>query len=307
VVSGIISKHNLFTGLDHKLVHILHILDGISPRLTIMKILLKATILISNFISIIMVVMPIVSPGIPPFLGYLLCGVMVDLGATKNELCGQLHGEVLWTPDLKDYSVQFLRVIGGFFSIVVYVPLMQGGMYTVAFELLPCLMLLKEASAQFTEEAKNILHSPHESGITLMRKYKELRLLTVMFNEIYQVDFFMKVVPCGILIIVSSGFFVISTYHLNPLVVAFGHIVITKYVILTLVFSLASRVWSNSVDFKSALLRNNGVMKRSLSKDEKSLQNLKIMVGSSNFIDRNTPFNVVSFCIEQTVSLLLLT
>jgi hypothetical protein len=272
-----------------------------------MKILLKATVLLSNMVSIIMVALPIVSPGIPPFLGYLLCGVIQDLGVTQNELCGLLHGEVLWTTDLKDNSVQFLRMIGGFLSLIVYVPTMQGGMYMVSFELLPCLMLLKEASAQFTEEAKNILHSPHESGITLKRKYKELQLLTVMFNEIYQVDFFAKVVPCGILIIVSSGFFVISTYNIHPLVVAFGHIVITKYVVITLVFSLAGKVWSNSVDFKSALLRNNGLMKRSLSKDEKSLQNLKIMVGSSNFIERNTPFTVVSFCIEQTVSLLLLT
>jgi hypothetical protein len=194
-------------------------LGRISPKFTIMKILLKATILLSNMVSIIMVALPIVSPGIPPFLGYLLCGVIEDLGVTQYEICGLLHGEVLWTPDLKDNSVQLLRMIGGFLSLIVYVSTMRGGMYMVSFELLPCLMLLKDASAQFTEEAKNILQSPHESDITLMRKYKELQILTIMFNEIYQVDFFAKVVPCGILIIVSSGFFVISTYHVHPLVV----------------------------------------------------------------------------------------
>jgi hypothetical protein len=219
-----------------------------------MKILLKATILLSNMVSIVMVALPIVSPGIPPFLGYLLCGVIEDFGVTQNELCGLLQGgEVLWTPDLTDNSVQLLRMIGGFLSPIVYVPTMRGGMYMVSSELLPCLMLLKDASAQFAEDAKNILHSSHESGITLMRKYKELQLLTIMFNDVYQVDFFAKVVPCGILIIVSSGFFVISTYHVHALVVAFGHIVITKYVVITLVFSLASKVWSNSVDFKTSL------------------------------------------------------
>jgi hypothetical protein len=284
-------------------------LGRISPRLTIMKILLKATILISNMISIIMVVIPILSPGIPPFLGYLLCAVIQNLGFTQKELCGPLNGgEILWIPDLSDSSVQLLRLIGGFMSFIVYVPTMRSGMYTVAFELLPSLMLFKEALAQFTEEAKNVLNIPHQSGITLMRKYKELQILTIMFNEIYQVDFFAKVVSCGILIIVSSGFFVISTYHVNPIVVAIGPlIVLTKYVLLTVIFSLASKVWTSSAEFKSALIRNNAVMKRSLSKDEKSLQNLKIMVGSSNFIDRNTPFTLVSFCIEQTFSLLLMT
>jgi hypothetical protein len=40
--------------------------------------------------------------------------------------------------------------------------------------------------------------------------------------------------------------------------------------------------------------------------DGASLQHLKIKIGSSNFVERNTPFILVSFCVEQTITLVLL-
>jgi hypothetical protein len=287
---------------------LLYVVDRVHRRsLIFAKLILKVTNAVSILLSIVLVGIPIIGPGVPPYIGYILCGAMQDL--TKNP-CGPPAGgdTLLWIPDPKGNAlIMGLRFIGGCSSLLIYVPALRGALCIIVFEILPSIMFFKDTSDQIREEVGNsFLHRarPH----TTLRKYKELQLLTSMFNEIYQNDFFGKTMACGVLIMVSSGFFLISMYHVNPIVIAFGGpITLTMYILVIVIFTLASKVWTNSVEFKSAWIRNHQFAKLSVSKKHgKSIQNLKIKIGSSNFVERNTPFILVSFCIEQTVSLLLL-
>jgi hypothetical protein len=219
----------------------------------------------------------------------------------------------LWIPELIETPVIIhgLRFLGGLISLVTYVPALRSALFICVFEIIPSLAFFKDTSSQFLDEVggNHNIHYRAQSDVTL-RKYKEFQLLISMFNDIYQTNFFVNVMACGVFIIVSSGFFLISTRHvdnLSVLTLLLLPITLTEYAIVILIFSLASKVWTNSMEFKLALTRNHQMgNKRSFSrKEQKSIQNLKIKVGASNFIERNTPFILVSFCIEQTVSLLL--
>jgi hypothetical protein len=255
------------------------------------------------------VAIPMVSPGIPPFLGYFICGAIQEINVTRN-LCGPPDGgRILWLPEFSGNAVILLclRFIGGFASLLIYVPGVRSAMCTFVFEVIPCLLFFKDSLVQLREEVENAFQRS-QSDITL-RKYKELQLLISMFNERFQNEFFGKILACSILIMVSNGFILVSTCHLHPIVVMFGApIILTEYVLFACIFSLASKVWIRSVEFKSTWIRYQKLSKRSSSavKYGKSIQNLKIKVGYSNFIERNTPFVFLSFIIEQTVSLLLL-
>jgi hypothetical protein len=80
-----------------------------------------------------------------------------------------------------------------------------------------------------------------------------------------------------------------------------------EYAIVIIVFIMASKIWNGSVKFRYAWRTNMRLSSRPLTRRyEASLQNLKIKMGSSNFVERNTPFVFVSFCVEQTISLVLL-
>jgi hypothetical protein len=265
---------------------------------------------------IVLVAIPIITPAIPPFIGYFICVTVDDFLGDSDKFCGQPSngGDTLCIPELSETPIIIhgLRFLGGLISLVTYVPVLRSALFICIFEIIPSLTFFKGTSSQFLDEVggnHNNIRYRAQSDLTL-RKYKEFQLLISMFNDIYQTNFFVNVMACGVFIIVSSGFFLISTHHVDNLSVVtllLLPITLTEYAIVIIIFSLASKVWTNSIEFKLAWTRNHQMgNKRSLSrKEQKSIQNLKIKVGASNFIERNTPFILVSFCIEQTVSLLL--
>jgi hypothetical protein len=266
---------------------------------------------------IVLVAIPIITPAIPPFIGYLICVTADDFLGVSDKFCGQPSNgrDTLWIPELSETPIIIhgLRLLGGLISLVTYVPALRSALFICVFEIIPSLTFFKDTSSQFLDEVggnHNNIRYRAQPDVTL-RKYKEFQLLISMFNDIYQTNFFVNVMACGVFIIVSSGFFLISTHHVDNLPVVtllLLPITLTAYAIVILIFSLASKVWSNSLEFKSAWTRNHQMGNKwsSLSrKEQKSIQNLKIKVGACNFIEKNTPFILVSFCIEQTVSLLL--
>jgi hypothetical protein len=80
-----------------------------------------------------------------------------------------------------------------------------------------------------------------------------------------------------------------------------------EYFLIVVMFSMASKVWSQSVEFVWCWKRNDELARKPLTRRYgKSLQNLKVQIGSTNFVEQNTPFVFFSFCVEQTVGLVLM-
>jgi hypothetical protein len=72
------------------------------------------------------------------------------------------------------------------------------------------------------------------------------------------------------------------------------------------IFSIAENVWSQSVQYKWAWKRNPQLAKNKLFRRyAKSLQDMKVKIGATNFVEKNTPFVFVSFCVDQTANLVL--
>jgi hypothetical protein len=113
---------------------------------------------------------------------------------------------------------------------------------------------------------------------------------------------------CVVTIIVPTGHVILTSYRLNQIVLILGGFtIITEYVTVATIFTMASKVWNASGEFEYAWRKNPLLSSRPLTrKYGTSLQNIKIRIGSSNFVGQNTPFVFISFLIEQTVSLVLM-
>jgi hypothetical protein len=255
----------------------------------------------------ILTAIPMISPRIPPFIGYFLCGVVQDLGLIEMP-CGpnERDGGSL-IPDIRGNAViNLFRVIGGITSMVIYIPAVWSSVLTIVYEVMPSLVFCKDSFLQFKEEAWNVKNGSNFDVI--LRKYKQLQVIIIIFNEIYEGAFFQKVMAFASLSVISTGYFILTTYHVHPLVLPVGaFITLAQYFTVFIVFDFASKVWTTSVAFNSAWRRNPQLSQRPLTRKYGiSMQILKVKIGSNNFVERNTPFAFVSFCIEQTVSLVLL-
>jgi hypothetical protein len=128
-----------------------------------------------------------------------------------------------------------------------------------------------------------------------------------MFNNIYSRDFFSICMASILLVVIPGGYFVLTTHGTSPLAsVAGSYIMLTVYSVVTVIFSIAGNVWSQSVEYRWAWKRNHHLARNKLSRRyAKSLQDMKVKIGAANFVEKNTPFVFVSFCVEQTVNLVL--
>jgi hypothetical protein len=248
----------------------------------------------------------IVSPRIPPFFGYFLCriGHDVELLGDPCQIRGELSFQNLVSFRFWDVTTVF-RILNGCVCFVIYIP----GLYMVyimtIYEVLPSLIFQNNCLSRFQAE---VIHSKFSNYRTTMGKYKQVHLLNKMFNEIYGRYYFAGAMAAVMAMMIPSGYLLVTSYHLNQLVmIAVVFLTFMEYVLFTTIFIMASKVWNASVQFRYAWKKNPRLSSRPLTRRYgASLQNLKIQIGSSNFVERNTPFVLVSFCVEQTIALVLL-
>jgi hypothetical protein len=129
-----------------------------------------------------------------------------------------------------------------------------------------------------------------------------------MFNNIYSRDFFTICMALFLLVVIPGGYFAVTIQSTSQFASITGtYIILTAYATITVLFSMAGKVWSESVGFKRAWKKNDQLAGKRLSRRyAKSFQDLKVKIGSTNFVEKNTPFVLLSFCVEQTVSLVLM-
>jgi hypothetical protein len=268
---------------------------------------MKVMNLAAGCLCIWTVVVAILIPRIPPFLGYFLCRLGHDW-EMLGDPC-QLRGDLLNIRNLVSFGLiemkTLFRILNGCICFAVYIPGVFGANLMTTYEVIPNLIFQKDCLAQFQATIANGSFRDYRKT---MGKYRQLQLLNIMFNEIYGMDFFGMVMASLIMIIIPTGYFLVTFYNVNQIVlILLGLFVIIEYVLIATIFIMASKVWTGSVKFRNAWRNNTRLSSRLLTRRyEASLQNLKIKVGSANFVEANTPFVVLSFCVEQTITLVLL-
>jgi hypothetical protein len=204
-----------------------------------------------------------------------------------------------------NFILNAFRVIGAFVTFTVYASGVWTAVIVVMYEALPSIMFQYNCLRQFRREVSRYA-LPNYLPIVL--KHRQLQVLNIMFNNIYSRDLFAICMASALLIVIPAGYFMLAMHSTSTLVSTAGiYITLTEYAGLTVIFSMAGKLWSESVECKWAW-KANGQQKRKhiCAKYGKSLQDLKVKIGSCNFVEKNTPFVFVSFCIEQTVNLVLM-
>jgi hypothetical protein len=250
-----------------------------------------------------MIVVPILSPRIPPYVGYFFC----QLAEYGKDPCGM--GDLV-LEDLLSFTLlnikTVIRVVSGCICILVFIPGMWNANQMFTYEVLANLLFQNESVNHLKEMVRNSRALSHHHLI--MRGYNQLGVINIAFNKLFRRDFFAIVIVGAVGAVVSSGFFLLTSYHVHELaLILLAFITFMEYFIVTMIFVVASKVWNASADFKFAWQSNEQFSRNRLTRRiGRSFRNMKIQVGSSNFVERNTPFVFISFCIEQTISLVLL-
>jgi hypothetical protein len=263
---------------------------------------------ISMAVAAVMVAMILVSnlsPRIPPFVGYFFCQLL----SLRKDICGMRSFALkdLFSFTLLDVKT-LLRVMNGCLSMLIYIPGPWTGYQMVTYEVLPNLLFQNESLVRLKESVKNSRRALSNTN-QLTRKYRQLQVINIVFNEVFRSNFFATVMVGTVLIIVSCGFFLVTSFHhLHPfvlLILAFTTFI--EYCLIFTIYVVASKVWTESECIRWAWRKNDRFSKSPLARRVgKSFRNMKIEIGRTNFVERNTPFVFVSFCIEQTISLVLL-
>jgi hypothetical protein len=258
------------------------------------------------FTAMATVLVAILSPRIPPFFGYFLCRLGHYLQALGDpcRIRDELSIQNLLSLRIGSVPIVF-GILGGFICFAIYTPGIYMANHMATYEELPSLIFQKDCLFQFQAE---ITHGNVRDCKKTMGKYRQLQLLNIMFNEIYNRDYFAICMATCIMIMVPSGYLLITSYHIHPIIlIGLVLMTIADYIIIMTLFIMASKIWNFSVKFRNAWRTNKRLSSRPLTRRYgASLQNLKIMIGSSNFVEQNTPFVFLLFCIEQTISLVLL-
>jgi hypothetical protein len=256
-------------------------------------------------IMVAMILVSLLSPRIPPFLGYFFC----QLASLQKDVCG-MRSFVL--NDLLSFNLldvkTLLRVMNGCLSMMIYIPGTLSGNQMATYEVLPNLIFQNESLDRLKESVKNSGRALSNTN-QLTRNYRQLQVINIVFNEIFRRDFFATVMVGAVLTIVSCGFFLLTSYHhVHPFVlIILAFTTFMEYCIIFTIFVVASNVWTVSESIRWAWRKNDRFSKSPVARRVgKSFRNMKIEIGRMNFVERNTPFVFIAFCIEQTISLVLL-
>jgi hypothetical protein len=245
------------------------------------------------------------SPRIPPFLGYFLCRSSLDWWLLSGEdTCG-LNDDGLFNIMGGNVLFNVFRIAGGCTSFIFFTTSVLNLVLMAFYEVFPSILFQNDQLAQIQMAVKGCTFPNHAS---LILKYRQLQVLNIMFNKIYETKFFEFGMSASVLLVISNGYFVLTMPHLPPLfLMLLAYTILMEYLCVITLFCMASRVWSRSVELEHNWRKNDLLFGKSLTRRYgKSLHPLKVKIGSVNFVELNTPFVFLSFCIQQTISLMLL-
>lgn len=145
-------------------------------------------------------------------------------------------------------------------------------------------------------------------GLLIIQLYRYAQILDKSFNSFLSEQIIPAIMFCNPVIEIFSLFVCISYVNEVPMpgFLVFPFLLVASGVINIVIITLASRIYGLSRHLltsleRMTLLKRSKLMRRKL----KACNKLKIEFGS-NFIDNGTPVVLQNFCINQTLSLILL-
>jgi len=218
----------------------------------------------------------------PPYLGYFLCSY-----ATQNA-----NNAIL---------INTLKYLNAFFFSSVYLFVMSSATLGLFLELILGVTSIKEMVNVLV--GSSLLQSHIKGGGTFSNRYKmyrNLQILTRMFNTCYQSSTFMSALVGGFSIIVLNGFMLIrmSSNHSSVFLL---HIIIgssATYAGVAHLLRISSQVFIYSKSVFAVDLTRNALQRKRIN----SIQPMVIKMGSSNYVDRLTCIVFGSNVIETIVS-----
>jgi hypothetical protein len=256
---------------------------------------LNSVLISLSILSIGMLFLPLAFPDIPSFPGELVASYL-----TRSH---QQHQSLL-SPIVKLVGFGIKVVCASIGAVAFFVGGLQADL-TAIHETGFCCLKFRSALKRLSVDAAGRIPIRH-----LAKQYREIRIMNALFNSVYEDRFY--VVLIGVAQI-SGIVGLCNTIHLSsklPLPV-YGIMVfinVTKFLAIVFFITVGSTVWIESrVLLEAMRVRNmRSSNKRLYKRLIETLPPLKVKVGSVNFIERMTPCIVISFMIEQAVSLILL-
>jgi hypothetical protein len=248
-------------------------------------------------------IVPLVDIRIPPFLGYFFCRSVYH--TWSEDPCCLAESDDDCSFSLSYMTVRILiRIVSGMTS-ALFLSALWGGLQMIIYEVFLSLIFFKCCLLRINELVMNT-DIPGYSGIML--KYRELQLLSQVFNSIYQIGVFGVYVGAAVVLTILSASFMLSIYRDSiPLFLFTAGINLTCYAVLGGFLTFASHMWTISNMIQHSWNRNPRLMKNPISRRKRlCLRNMKIKIGSVNFVERITPLVILAFCTEQTVTVALL-
>jgi hypothetical protein len=150
--------------------------------------------------------------------------------------------------------------------------------------------------------------NPSKSSIS---KFRQLQILITIHNNIYSFLFYISAHGVSNAIVVLGCYLVIRLHSQFILIVV---VVISTstgivYILIAIDWIVASKTNSESIKLIGVLKTScYSIMKKNPAQRRivHSCPSLKVKIGSLGFATRITPAFVLSFCVEQTISILLL-
>jgi hypothetical protein len=247
-------------------------------------------------------VVPLIAIRIPPFLGYCICHSMYHI--FSKDLCSLTEPD--YSPNLYYFMiVNVLRLANGTVSALFSTSFCWEAIQMLIYEVFLSLVFFSSCLKRIQIQMMNadVLRFQR-----IWPKYVQLQLLNQVFNSIYQTGVFGVWVTAVILLAILSGSLLLKISQESILLALFAFaIVIVCYICLGVFLSFASHIWIGSEKINTSWKKNPQLMKNPVTRRVRmSVRNMKIKIGSVNFIERLTPLVVLSFCVEQTVTLILL-
>jgi hypothetical protein len=242
---------------------------------------------------------------IPPFLSYFICR-SVD-STLSYDLCCLVDPDDC-NSNLGNVIIRnvMIRLISGTAASLFFTSLLWGSIQMFTYEVLLSLVFFNSCLKNLTDQIRNTGVRRFQNGIWL--KYRQIQLLIQAFNRIYQTGVFAVYVAATMTLAISSGTFLVKIYRDSFLLSLSASVVaIVCYFCLGVMLSFASLVWTGSDKMNVALRQNPRLMRNSVTRRERMcMRNMKIKIGSVNFVERMTPLVVLAFCVEQTIMFVLL-
>jgi hypothetical protein len=171
------------------------------------------------------------------------------------------------------------------------------GMLVVIYEVVPSLLAISCFTASLTRNKSS------------MSKFRQLQILVTIHNNVYNTLFYMNALVVSSAIATVGGYLVIRHHSKFPSmiigVISISTVII--YIIMLTDWTVTGKVNSLSRTVLSEWKACYSIMKDPAQRRiVHSCPYLKVMIGSAGFATRISPALVLSFCVEQTVSLLLM-